>query len=111
TRKRAGALPPPALMSFAWSRRTSEAGSGLFRTFGLRLGIGRFVRGGRDRRRHDRGDREVAVVDRRGGALGQLHVRDVDRVANFQTLQRDGDLGGDVGGVDNDLDLVAGDVQ
>ncbi|PAV70023.1 hypothetical protein WR25_03217 [Diploscapter pachys] len=75
------------------------------------LGLERLVLGGRDGRRHDRRDREVAVFDRRRRALGQLDVADVDRIADLAALQRNRDLAGDVGGVDDQLDLVAGDVE
>src|SRR5207237_6398797 len=59
----------------------------------------------------DGSDGEVAVFDRRLGAVGQLDLRDVDAVADVEAGQRDLDLVGDLGRVADQLEVVAHDVE
>ncbi len=80
-----GSAPWPEALFLGGSRRGSS-----FRLFGFRL---------HGRGRGDRGDREVTIGDHRLHAGRQLDRRNVDRGADVQAVEVDGDeLGDRVGG-------------
>src|SRR3954447_11848299 len=101
------AWPPPGLPNPTQScNATPSRGSGALG----RLGPGR-GRLGLARRRHHRGDREVAVGDGRPHALGQLDLADVQRVADVEAGEGGHELARDRVGRADQLDLAADDVQ
>src|SRR5213075_3285189 len=58
------------------------------------------------RRGNDGSNGEVAIVDRRFHALGQLDLADVERIADLEPGEIDVDLVGDLCGVASQLQLV-----
>src|SRR5688500_9662201 len=74
-----------------------------------RGGVGRL---GLDaRRRDDGGDGEVLVGDRRRGALGQLHLADVERIADIEAGQVDDHFLRNLGRVADQLEVVADGIE
>src|SRR3546814_8316334 len=66
------------------------------------------LQGGRS---DDCGDREIAVVNGRGGARRQLHMADVDGVTHVRAGQVDDHIIGNAGRITNQFEFVANDVQ